>query len=261
VAFIKRYVQRMLCIFPFEVDFYQRHGVEVDYVGNPLADGIDWERMSSIPVDSRCVGLLPGSRRKEIQALLPEFALAARMMLARRPELRFILLRAPGITEQAIRKLWPADIPVTLLGPEQRYARIRGCGLVLAASGTATLETALLGVPTIVTYRLSGLTFALAQRLVNVKYVSLPNLILDDIVFPELLQENARGARIAEIALNWLEHPSVTNAIRDRLDALRRLLSPRNAPAQAAALILQHLERTPMSSETAPRNGNARIVS
>jgi lipid-A-disaccharide synthase len=241
--FIQRHVARMLCILPFEVDFYAGYGVQAEYVGNPLLDAIDWEEVDGIRREAARIAILPGSRRKEIESLLPAFGEAARIMLASRPSLRFCLARAHSVSEERVRQIWPSDVPLDIQPPERRHAVMRSSRLALAASGTVTLETALLGTPTIVAYRLSRLTFALAKRVVRVPYISLPNLILGEAVFPEHLQEQAEPRALAERALEWLESPAILEDIQARLQRLRTLLGEPGAPQRAAESILRLLDQ------------------
>lgn len=241
VEFIRRHVRRMLSILPFEVDFYRRHGMEIDYVGNPLVDMVNWPALACIePVAGR-IGLMPGSRRKEIEALMPEFGKAARLLLQRHPALSFHCMRAPSTTEGKLRSLWPADIPLGMVEPDDRYRFVRSCQMLVAASGTATLETALIGTPTLVTYRVSPFSYWLGKRLVKVRFAALPNLVLGREVFPELLQEQADGAVIAERASRWLDTPGALDAVRTELDGLRSMLGEPGAARRAARIILDDL--------------------
>jgi len=241
VQFIKRHVRRMLSILPFEVDFYRRHGMEVDYVGNPLVDMVDWPALAAIaPVEGR-IGLMPGSRRKEVESLMPAFGDAARLMLERRPGLEFHCMRAPSTTEAALRALWPQDIPLHIVAPEDRYHAVRSCQMLIAASGTATLETALIGTPTLVTYKVSPFSYWLGRKLVKVRFAALPNLVLDREVFPELLQEKATGPVIAQHAAAWLDAPEALAAVRSELDVLRTMLGEPGAAGRAARIIIDDL--------------------
>jgi len=247
--FIQRHVSRMLCILPFEQDFYRQYGMEPEYVGNPLVDAMDWPTLEAITPAPDCVGLLPGSRKKELRALLPEFLKAARLLHQHNPGLRFALARAPGVSEERIREVWrqllPPDFPLELAAPAERHALMRRSALCIAASGTVTLETALLGTPTIVAYKLSPLTFALARRVVRVPYISLPNLILGEGVFPEHLQQDADAAPLAARAVEWLATPGRLDAIRQRLERLRELLGPPGAPERAARSVLEAAGHAP----------------
>jgi lipid-A-disaccharide synthase len=246
VLFIKKNVQRLLSILPFEVPFYKRYGMDVDYVGNPLVDAVDYPSLEHIAPEPGKIGLLPGSRAREISGLVPEFGKAAALMLREKPSCRFQMVRAPGVEEGFLRSFWPAGVPLDLLPPENRYAFMRSCEMLIAASGTVTLEAALAGTPTLVTYKVSPLSFALGKRLVKVPFISLPNLILEREVFPELLQEACDAENLAGAALRWLEpapceQPSPLVRIRRELEELRRIMGGPGAPARAAEIILHDL--------------------
>lgn len=244
VEFLRRHIRKLYCILPFEPAFYARHGLDVDYVGNPLVDMVNWPSLAGIPPEPARLGLMPGSRNKEIRALLPRFAAAVRLLRLRHPELETHCLRAPGISETALRALWPDDVPMTVQPPEQRYRFMRSCTVMLAASGTATLECALAGVPTVVAYRVAPFSAFVGRRLIRVPWVSLPNLILDEEVFPELLQNKATPDAMAERLHLWLAQPSLRQAVCQRLDAVRERCGPPGSADRAAAALLRDLENS-----------------
>ncbi len=241
VHFLKKHIRKIISILPFEVDFYARYGVQIDYVGNPLIDLIDPPSLDAIPVNNKRIGIMPGSRKKEISSLLPEFGLASRILLKSHPDLEFLCLRAPNITEAYLRSFWPEDIPLTLIEPAERYRAIKSCALVLAASGTATLECAIIGTPTIAAYKLSRFTYEVGKRLIKVRWMSLANLILEETVLPELVQDDADGANIANLAAEWLNNPEALAQNRGKLVGLREMLGPPGAADRAAAVILRDL--------------------
>ena len=237
IGFLKQHATRVLCILPFEKPFYAAHGLEVDFVGHPLLDEIPLDALATITPDRDRIGLLPGSRMKELASLLPEFIDTARLLKAQFPYLTFGVARAPSIPEETLRSYFPSDLPLTIVQPEERYEFMRRCFLLLAASGTVTMEAALIGTPTIVAYRLSPFTFALGKKLVHVDHISLPNLILGERVFPELLQEDARSDVMAEHARFWLQHDEETAEVRIKLNRLKNLMGDPGAPARAAHII------------------------
>lgn len=237
--FVAKYITRMISILPFEIEFYKQFGMDVDYVGNPLVDMVDWPAIDHIsPAEGR-IGLLPGSRKKEIEPLMPEYAKAATILAKEMPHLEFHCIQAPGVDQARLRELWQSDVPLTIHGPLNRYAFMRGCQMLFAASGTATLESALIGTPTIVAYKLSKLSYAIGKRVVKVPYVALPNLIMRREVFPELLQEKAEGSVLADHARIWLTNAAAITAVRADLAQLRTMLGEPGAPDRAAAVILQ----------------------
>ncbi|MDR1946412.1 MAG: lipid-A-disaccharide synthase [Desulfovibrio sp.] len=241
-VFIKNTVRRLISILPFETEFYRRFQMDVDYVGNPLADMMDYPSLCSVPVREGLVGLMPGSRRREVLSLLPEFGGAARLLLRRQPGLTFACLRAPGMDESLLRSLWPDGVPLTFIGPERRFAFMRSCAMIIAASGTATLECALAGTPAIIVYKVSPLSFIVGKLLVKTPFMGLPNLILEREIFPELLQEACDAAPLAKEALKLLDPVPGARTLADiraELEELRSLLGPPGAADRAARLILE----------------------
>lgn len=239
--FIAKHVTRLFSILPFEVEFYKKFNMEIDYIGNPLVDVIDWPSIDHITPDKNRIGILPGSRKKEIEALLPQFAKAASIMAQQMPELEFHCIQAPGIEQAKLRSLWNTSVPLTIHSPKDRYAFMRSCNMVIAASGTVTLESALVGTPTLITYQLSKLTFFLATKFIRVPFIGLPNLIMGREVFPELLQEQANGDVVADCALSWLTTPGKLEAIRKDLQLLRVKVGEPGASGRAAKLIIDDL--------------------
>lgn len=243
--FIRANVRRLISILPFEVPFYRRFGMDIDYVGNPLVDIVNYPALEGISPMEGQIGFLPGSRKREISSLLPEFGKAARILRQRVPHLHFACVRAPGLDESFLRTHWPEDVPVDFMAPDNRWEFMRRCQMLIAASGTVTLESAIAGTPTIVAYKVSPVSFAVGKALVKVSYISLPNLIMDREVFPELLQKDCDGVPLADKALEWLQPRPGNNplgTLRADLDEVRRRLGEPGAPGRAADVILQDLE-------------------
>jgi len=232
VEFLREHTRRVLCILPFEKDFYAARNMDVDYVGHPLMDQMPLMELDSMRPDPNLLGLLPGSRRKEISALL---------LKERLPDLKLALARAPGVDEDYLRQFLPPELPVTIHPPEDRYRMMRQSRALLAASGTVTLEAALIGTPTVVSYRLSALSYAIGKAVVQVKWASLPNLIMGREIFPELLQGKAKAALLAERLRPWLAEDIALAAARADLAGLRAKVGGPGAAHRAAAIILEDL--------------------
>lgn len=242
VKFLKKYVRKVISILPFEVAFYAGHGMAVEYVGNPLLDIIDLPALDTVEINENYIGIMPGSRKKEIESLLPEFGRAAQILRQNNPDLNFLCLRAPNIKAEKLRELWPAAVPMTVIEPEERYRAIKNCAIMLAASGTATLECALIGTPTIAAYKVSKLTYSLGKLVVKARWMSLANYIFEETILPELLQEEADAPNVAKLASRWLADPAGMREMRRKLFTLRELLGPPGAADRAAAAILHDLE-------------------
>ena len=246
VRFLQSHVKRIFSILPFEVDFYHRHGVEVTYVGNPLVDLVDWPSLEAIkPMPGR-IGLMPGSRRREVESLLPAFSGAADLLLKDIPDLSFHCIRAPHFSEAYLRQFWTSRAPLLMEPPEGRYAFMRTCQCILAASGTATLETGLAGVPTLVAYKVHPLSALLGRMVLNVPWISLTNLILGREVFPEHIQHEADPLPLAHRIRQWLLEPASLAVIREDLDELRRRCGPPGSAEQAARALLEELQALPL---------------
>lgn len=244
IKLLRKYFRKVLCIQPFEEGYYRERGLDAEYIGNPLLDQLPLKELENVAVEKDRIGILPGSRKKEISALMPRFAEAARLIREKHPEMKFSIVQAPGMSKEELLSHWPDGLDVDLVPPEERYRCMKSCRLLLAASGTASLETALIGAPTIVAYRLSGLTFFLAKLVVNVKWISLPNLILDKEIFPEFIQDAATPTALAGQACDWLDKPGELKKIRTELERLREMVGEPGAPVRAARIIMDDISKT-----------------
>jgi lipid-A-disaccharide synthase len=198
---IARYVDRMIVIFPFEEEFYRRHNVPVTYVGHPLIEQLGAMVRPERNGDALRIALLPGSRRMEVQSLLPPM-LDAVAILRRERKVDARLVLAPTIDRHAVATIMNAcnvEVPIV---EHDRGEAVAAADVALSSSGTATLEAAILGTPVVVMYRLSAATYMLARRLVRLPHFSLVNIVAGKRVVPELIQNDVNGARIAEEVRN-----------------------------------------------------------
>jgi lipid-A-disaccharide synthase len=243
VKTIARLVDRMLVLFPFEVDFYREHGVDVVHVGHPLVDEVPvlpqaWDRDEPAGGPSfggpYRIALLPGSRRSEVESLLPTLLEAVRRLAAELPvEVRII--RAPTIPPELVDEAVElAGLQVEIVA-EDRFAAVADSHLALCASGTATLEVGLLGTPMIMVYRLASWTYLLAKLMVHLPNVSLVNLVLGRRVVPELIQGEANPRRIAAEAARLLTGAGECGRMREALAEVRGRLGEGGASRRAAA--------------------------
>ncbi|SMF19402.1 lipid-A-disaccharide synthase [Desulfovibrio gilichinskyi] len=239
--FLQKYVRKILCILPFEQQFFKDRGVDAQYVGHPLLDLLPLAELDAITPDPNLVGILPGSRSKEISSLLPEFAKTAEMLLADFPELKFSIARAPGITEEKLRSYWHSNIPVTINQPDNRYRLMRSSNVIMAASGTATLECALIGTPTLVAYKISALSAFIARKIISVKYISLANLIPDKSLLPECILEKASAKFFYPYLHEWIKNPASAETVRCNLSDLRKMIGEPGVADRVAQIIQDDL--------------------
>ncbi len=224
IKYLKRDVDTILCIFPFEIDFYNKNNIAVIYIQNPLVNSLLSYRNKE-KIKNR-IALLPGSRKTEVSKLLTTFALSAKKLQEKYKDLEFYIIKAPNLTEEYLSSFWNSieNAPkFTYIKAEERYEFLATCEYAIAASGTATLETALLQVPTIITYKASLLSYIIAKALVTTR-AGLANLILDDDVFPEFLQYEVTVTNIVNAFSNWYEQPKNVEKVKNRLEDLYNLV-------------------------------------
>jgi lipid-A-disaccharide synthase len=239
---IRETVAQMLVLFPFEPEFYARHGVPVRFVGHPLVDRLRpagdrgaARRELGLDPARPLVSLLPGSRPQEVRYNLPPLAGAVRLLATRRPELQFALAAAPNVSAVKMRAE-TADLPVTFV--EGRSAAVLAASdVTLVASGTATVEAALCGAPMVVVYRLSPLTYRLGKPFVDVPHYAMVNLIAGRRLVPELIQGDFTPSRVAEEALSLLEPSPRRQAMEEGLAEVRQALGEPGASGRAAAAV------------------------
>ncbi len=237
---LKEMVDRMFVILPFEAAFYRAFDFEVTYVGHPLLDHLQEQRSPVRPATKNgheavtTIALLPGSRQQEIVHTLPVMASVARLF----PQYRFVIAGLSAIDAALYQKLAPG-IEVVV---DDASGLLAGSKAALIASGTATLEAALLNVPQVVCYRGSQITYHMARRLIRVKYLSLVNLILDRPLLTELIQQNCSVPKLRQ-ALEFLLQPDQLTVMQEGYCELRLRLGGAGASARVAQEIRECLSR------------------
>ena len=241
---IARWVDQMAVVFPFEVPFYQTHGVKVAFVGHPVLESVHVTEgrdtvLTRLGLDpgKPTVALLPGSRRREVSYHLPVM-IEASSRLSRERDVQFLIVRASTVNAGEIGSLVNQErlnIPIV---QEGRYDAVSASDLVWTASGTATLETALLQKPMIVVYRLSWLTYSLARLLVKVDHIGMVNLIAGERLVPELIQADFTAERLVEESRTLLDDPSIRSRVVDKLSRLQDKLGFFGAADRVADLAL-----------------------
>jgi len=240
---IRRRACEVLCILPFEVPFYREHGVNARFVGHPLVDDIAREGHGIAPStrSETRLALLPGSRAMEIRALLPAMIEGVQSLAVSEVN-DVVLLEAPGagpVIDEVLAK--HGDEPrIRRVHGQSRRGELVSCGLAWTASGTATLECALLDVPMVVGYRLHPLTFLAARILVRVPNVALVNLIAGRSIVPELLQGKWTAGQLVSTS-NDLFRPGVRDELRAMLAVVRQRLGEPGASNRAAAAVAEYL--------------------
>lgn len=210
---LRRAAGHVLCIFPFEPELLQAHGVPATYVGHPLAqvipmqpDRVAARRVLGLPEQARVLALLPGSRTSELKYIAPRFLQAARLLLAERPELQLVLPALPALREAAQALVAAAGLQGRVMVTQgQSHQVLAACDVTLIASGTATLEAALFKRPMVIAYHMNWLSWQIMRRKKLQPWVGLPNILCQDFVVPELLQDAATPHALAAAVAQWLD--------------------------------------------------------
>ena len=250
---IKKNVDKMLVILPFEKDFYKKWGFEVEYVGHPLVNVIDefianhavseytvhsFINSSGVTINTPIIAILPGSRQQEILTKLPIMLSVAKHF----PDYHFVVAKAPGIEDDFYDALLAPYQNVSAV-MNQTYALLREAKAALVTSGTATLETALFGVPEVVCYKGSAISFLIAKWLITIQYICLVNLIMNREVVKELIQEQLTEQNITAELKKILYDVGKQLQLKEDYTALKYLLSQGgNASANAASSIYRFLK-------------------
>lgn len=247
---ISRRVGRMAVILPFEEEFYRRRGMKVDYVGHPLLDAFECGktgrdlftsdfRLPTAESHYPVVGLLPGSRKEEIRNLLPVMVKAIGLLCRRYPEMRCVLPLAPTIEPGFIRSFIhnsPVEIKVI---QGDIYEVLSACDVALVASGTATLDTAIMGVPMVIVYKVSLVSYWAARMVVKVPHIGLVNLVAGADVVPELIQHEVSAERLTREVEIILDDREVMASMKNKLKAVKEGLGRGGASERTARIAME----------------------
>ena len=248
IKLIARVVKKMIVLFPFEVPLYESAGVDVEWVGHPLLDivkptlpkekafqefGLDPKR--------RTVGLLPGSRIHEIERLLPPLLASAHLLQKEIPDLQFVIPLAPGISRTILSsQMKNISFPVKVV-EGFTYDVMNLSELLITASGTATLEAAIVGKPMIIIYKVSLPSYWVGRALIRVDHIGLVNLVAEKEIAPELIQKDVNPQRIADEASRILRDPILSRKMAESMDEVREKLGKPGAAERAAQIVVSLL--------------------
>ncbi len=248
---IKAYVDHMAVILPFEEAFYQQAQIPVTYVGNPVLQQVQKtsqiaaREQLSLSHNAIIVGLMPGSRVGELARLMPELIDSAEILSRRYPHIQFVIPLANTIKESDI---WPyldgTSLPIMLIKRNSHLA-MSASNVLIGSSGTVTLEAAALGVPMVIIYKMNAFTFAIAKHLIKIKYIGLPNLLAQQLILPELIQDQASSQAIAREACRFIDEEQYLARTQDALAAVIDQLGHINTAKKVAELTFSLISSTP----------------
>ena len=249
VKLIAQWVKKMVVLFPFEVPFYEAAGVDVEWVGHPLLDivkptlskEVAFQRFGLDP-KRKTIALLPGSRTHEVKRLLPPLLASAQLLGKEIPDLQFIIPLASGIHQKTLSP-WMRNIFVPVKVVEGwTYEVMNLSELLITASGTATLEAALLGKPMVIVYKVSFFSYWIGRALIQVDHIGLVNLVAGKEIAPELIQKDVNPQRIAEEALRILRDPILRRRMTESMAGVRQSLGELGAAQRAACIVTSMLK-------------------
>ncbi|NOQ64496.1 MAG: lipid-A-disaccharide synthase [Methyloprofundus sp.] len=242
-------IDMMAVIFPFEVPYYDKENVPVRYVGHPSVDKIHFQRSQQedfkafeLNPDQPIIGILPGSRTDEINRMLPVMLQAAELIQKEFSEAQFVLPQADSVTDELLQNHFQHSSVKVKAIKNQFHDTLLCCDAVMTVSGTATLEIALVNIPMLVAYKLSALTYFIAQRVVDTKFIGLPNIIAGKSVVKEFIQAEANPQNLATEILHILTDKSYAAEIKQELKVVQQKVGKGGGSINMAKLVLEMLE-------------------
>ena len=236
-------VDQMAVIFPFEVELYKKANVPVEFTGHPLVEEVIPDKSAAearelLELDDvATVGLFPGSRRAEIKRVLPIQLATAKKLLKQNPDLQFVLPLAEILDDEVLDPFIEeiVSLQITVING-RTYDVMQACDAIITASGTATLEIALMGVPMAIVYKISWLTYLILKFMVSIDRIGLVNIVADKMIVKEFLQEKARPGKIADEILHILTDKGYNETMRSELSQVRGRLGDSSGTTHVAQL-------------------------
>jgi lipid-A-disaccharide synthase len=249
VVKIRKFIDKALVILPFEESFLRGEGIDAQFVGTPWLDAmvLTMDRQKVIEhfeLDpaKKLIGLLPGSRKREVETLLPIMLEAAEKILAAEPNVQFVIPRAPTVKKEIIEHfLTMARAPVKVIDAFRYNARA-AMDLAIVASGTATLETGLLGTPEVIVYKVAWLSWMIGKNLVKIPYIGLINIVAGDMIAPELIQEQCTPQNVADRCLLILQDPRERERVVYQLAKVKEKMGGKGASERVAKIVMSMLD-------------------
>jgi lipid-A-disaccharide synthase len=236
-------VDKMLVIFPFEVDLYRNEGVDAEFVGHPLLEGLhanldrkNFVNRYGLDPQKRILALLPGSRMQEIEMIFPEMLRAGRT-IAKAESMEVVVAVAPTMQEEHFRRFY--NVEGVHLVKDASYEVMANSDFALVTSGTATLETGLFGTPMVVVYKTSWPTYLLGRLLIHVKNIGLVNIVAGKQIVPEFIQHRASASTMAQEVIRLLENSDLLASMKQELQSVKGRLGEFGASQRVAQRILQ----------------------
>jgi lipid-A-disaccharide synthase len=242
-----RWLDLMLCIFPFEAALYNKSGLRTIFVGHPMGERLEPQRIET-KRDPDLVALLPGSRRREIRKILPIMLEAAQELRRAKPQLRFEIAAASpdsALQIEEILKGWPNEREIPLIKTGSSASTMQRAAAGMVASGSATLEATYFRLPFVLIYKVSWVTYLAGRLVIRVDFLGMPNVLANRAVVPEFIQQNAKPEAVAHAIGRLLDDASARAQMTESFDQIISSLGQGGASRRAAAAIMEELKVTP----------------
>lgn len=251
---VAKIADQIAAIFPFETRVYEEAGAKIKFVGNPLVDTVKPSLTPTaaaeyfdIDLKKNNVLLLPGSRKQEIEIILPEILKVAKALAAKKPETAFFLPAAPGISLPRLQSIIDSFGVEVKIKTDHTYDLMSICDFAIATSGTVTLEAALLGLPSVILYKMSPVSYFIGNLLVHLPNFSLPNIIAGQRILPEFLQDEIQTEAVVAETEKFFKGSAQAELVKEQLKQIRQKLGEPDAALRVARLILETADRCALS--------------
>ena len=231
---IKKNIDKLIVIFPFEKEWYKKRGVEVEFFGHPLVDLIKKQKTTQVKNQTKVVGLFPGSRKQEILKHLPILQQTMVILRKKKPEIKFVLCHAPGLDKTTKTLLQKINVEKIVYNSEEAF---QSCDAAIVTSGTATLECAISQTPLVVIYKTSIISWLIAKYFLSIPFISIVNIIANKKIVEECLQKNATPQKIASETLHLLKYPE---RMKENLSKVKNSLGHSGVYKKTAQFIINY---------------------
>ena len=237
INIIKGLIRQMIVIFKFEEEFYKKEGIPVSFVGHPFLDTVRTESTLNLPPEKTTLALLPGSREIEVQRLLPLMLESAKIIWEKIPESQFLILRSSTVKKELFDQiLTKYKLPVFIFN-DKTYQGLASSDFALIASGSATLESAILEKPFVIIYKISWFSWLCLRAIIRIPYIGLVNIVAGRKIIEEFIQYRTQPKRIANYIIKTLNNPQKITSIKNELSRVKLLLGEKGARKRAAGII------------------------
>jgi lipid-A-disaccharide synthase len=241
IRLIKKFIQRMIVIFRFEEELYKKEGITVDFVGHPFLDTVRADAILNLPPGKTTFALLPGSRETEVKRVLPLMLESGEIIRRKIPNSQFIILRSSTIKRELFNQIIANyQLPIYIFD-DKTYEGLNSCDFALVASGSVTLESAILEKPFVIIYKVCWLTWLCLRLIIQIPYVGLVNIVAGRRIIEEFIQWRAQPKRIADYVIKTLNNPQQMISVKNELSRIKLLLGNKGASRRAAGIIVDLL--------------------